>query len=174
MAVLISYQHQLLFYNTILEKMEAEDTGPLAILTSDGRVTLSGKVMQIFSPLVRSITAALSACWIGQEPLFVSLPEFNSATVSQLMELLLRGKIMEIGTDYIENVQRNVIDLASSLGIMIKIDQTLVDDSRDDEMNDISCRGSLRVRNIEEMVILSGDQRHYEKDRNYLMWKVNE
>ena len=74
---------------------------------------------------------------------------------------------MEIETKSFEDVKRNVIHLAASLGIMIKIDQTLVDDSRDDEMNDISCRGSLRVRNIEEMVILSGDQRHYEKDRSH-------
>ena len=69
MAILISYQHQLQFYNTILEKMAVEDTGPLTILTSDGRVTLSGKIMKIFSPLVRDILANMSACGAGQEPL---------------------------------------------------------------------------------------------------------
>ena len=45
MAILISYQHQLQFSNTILEKMAVQDTRPLTILTSDGRVTLSGKIM---------------------------------------------------------------------------------------------------------------------------------
>ena len=84
MVVLISYQHQLQFYDSILEKMAMQDTRPLAILTSDGRVTLSGKVMQIFSPLIRDILAHMSACGAGQEPLCVSLPESKSATVSQL------------------------------------------------------------------------------------------
>ena len=31
-------------------------------------------------------------------------------------------------------------------------------------MNDISCRGSLRVRNVGELVIPPGDQRHSEEE----------
>ena len=41
MAILLSYYYQLKFYDTILEEMAVEDTGPLSFLTSDGRVTLS-------------------------------------------------------------------------------------------------------------------------------------
>ena len=115
MVVLISYQHQLQFYDSILEKMAMQDTRPLAILTSDGRVTLSGKVMQIFSPLIRDILANMSACGAGQEPVFVSLPESKSATVNQLMELLLRGQVMEVGAENVEEVKKNVITLADHL-----------------------------------------------------------
>ena len=155
MAVLLNYQHQLKFYDTILEKMAVEDTGPLAILTADGRVSLSGKVMQIFSPLIRDIMTHMSACGSGQEPVFVSLPESKSATVNQLMDLLLRGQVMEVGAENIEEVKRNVITLAESLGLKVKLDKTRLDDSRDQGMNDISCRGRLRVRNLEELVIPS-------------------
>ena len=156
MAVLLNYQHQLKFYDTILEKMAVEDTGPLAILTADGRVTLPGKVMQIFSPLIRDIMTHMSACGSGQEPVFVSLPESKSATVNQLMDLLLRGQVMEVGAENVEEVKRNVITLAESLGLKVKIDQTRLNDSRDNGMNDISCHGSLRVRNLEELAIPSG------------------
>ena len=76
--------------------------------------------MQIFSPLVMDVACKMTGS--VQEPLFISLPEFKSATVNQLMELLLRGQIMEFRTENIEDVKRNVIHLAESLGIMMKID----------------------------------------------------
>ena len=47
MAILLSYYYQLKFYDTILEEMAVEDTGPLSFLTSDGRVTLSLSVTPI-------------------------------------------------------------------------------------------------------------------------------
>ena len=165
MAVLLSYQHQLQFYDIILEKIAVEDTVPLAILTADGRVTLPGKVMHILSPLIRDILANMSACGSGQESVSVSLPESKSATVQQLMELLLRGQVMEVGAEKVEEVKRNVISLAESLGLKMKVDKTRHDDSRDQEMNDISCHGSIRVRNIEELAIPSGAyQRTTEED----------
>ena len=165
MAILISYQHQLQFYNTILEKMAVQDTRPLTILNSDGRVTLSGKVMHILSPLMRDIMANMSACGAGQEPLFVSLPESKSATVHQLMELLLKGQVMEVRAENVEEVKRSLITLAESLGLKVKLDKTRLDDSRDQEMNDISCHGSIRVRNLEELVIPSrANQRPNEED----------
>ena len=97
MAVLLSYQNQLKFYDAILEKMVEENKGTLALLTSDGWVTLSSKVMQIFSPLVMDVACKMTGS--VQEPLFISLPEFKTSTVNQLLELLLRGQIMEFRTE---------------------------------------------------------------------------
>ena len=81
------------------------------------------------------------------------------------MELLLRGQVMEVGAENVEEVKRNVITLAESLGLKVKIDQTRLDNSRDQGLNDISCRGNLRVRNFEELVIPSrANQRPNEED----------
>ena len=79
MAILLSYQSQLKFYDAILEKMAEEDKGTLVFLTSDGWVTLSSKVLQIVSPLVKDISSKMTSS--VQEPLFISLQEFKSATV---------------------------------------------------------------------------------------------
>ena len=58
MPLLLIYPHQPEFLERILGKMAAEDTiTPLTILTSDGRVTLSGKVLQLHSPLIRDMMA---------------------------------------------------------------------------------------------------------------------
>ena len=72
---------------------------------------------------------------------------------------------MEVGAENIEEVERNVTTLAESLGLKVKIDITRLDDSRDNGMNDISCHGSIRVRNLEELVIPSrANQRPNEED----------
>ena len=59
MTLLLSYPHQSKLLERILGKLAAEDTiTPLTILTSDGRVTLSGKVLQLHSPLIRDMMAS--------------------------------------------------------------------------------------------------------------------
>ena len=103
MAILLSYQKQLKFYDTILERMAEKDKGTLVFLTSDGWLTLSIKVMQIFSPLVMDVACKMASS--VQETLFINLPEFKTSTVNQLLELLLRGQIMEFGTETIEDVK---------------------------------------------------------------------
>ena len=129
--------------------MAAEDTiTPLTILTSDGRVTLSGKVLQLHSPLIRGMMASMPVSGPAQEPLTVSLPDASSATVDHFYKLLMKGKISEIGiTENIRDVKKNVASLAETLGFGLNIDQARLDDPVDDMLS----HGSLRVRKFEEM-----------------------
>ena len=66
--------------------MFEEETGRLIILTSEGCVNLSGKVLQLFSPLVRDIMGNVA---VGGPAQVVSLPDISSATVIHLYQLLM-------------------------------------------------------------------------------------
>ena len=45
----LNYKHQPQLLEMILGKIAEEESGRLIILTSDGRVNLSGKVLQLYS-----------------------------------------------------------------------------------------------------------------------------
>ena len=81
--------------------------------------------------------------------MIVNLPDFHSATVEQVLELLMRGQIKDGSEDTMEDV----ILLAKILGIKMNLERSLDSDSSlvDQISEDISYSGRLRVRNLEEM-----------------------
>ena len=81
--------------------------------------------------------------------MIVNLPDFHSATVEQVLELLMKGQIK----DGSEDTKEEVVHLAKIFGIKLKLERSLDSDSSlvDQISEDISYSGRLRVRNFEDM-----------------------
>ena len=118
MTLRFDYKHQPQLLEMILGKIAEEETGRLIILTSDGRVNLSGKVIQIFSPLFRDLMATTVT---GGPAMVVSLPDVSSDSVIHLYQLLMWGEISGVGDKGIKDVKKRVASQAESFGIKLKI-----------------------------------------------------
>ena len=94
--------------------MSEEETGRLIILTSDGRENVSGKVLQLHSPLVRDLMANMVT---GGPAQVVSIPDVSSDTVGNLYKLLMRGELTGIKDENIMDVKKKVVSLARTLAI---------------------------------------------------------
>ena len=73
---------------------------------------MSLKVMQMFSPLFSELGTGVGSRREAK-PMIVNLPDFHSATVDQVLELLMRGQIKDGSEDTMEDV----VHLAKILGI---------------------------------------------------------
>ena len=67
----------------------AGDEARVRVVTSSGAVTLSSKLLQLFSPLVRETIASVPT----QEPVVIIIPDTEANAVNALMKFLLKGEI---------------------------------------------------------------------------------
>ena len=67
----------------------AGDEARVRVVTSSGAVTLSSKLLQLFSPLVRETIASVPT----QEPVVIIIPDTESSTVKHLANFLSKGQI---------------------------------------------------------------------------------
>ena len=77
MTLTLSYQHHSQMCVTMTERISEEDEGTLVIITSDQTITMSSKVMQMFSPLVRGLVT--DTCGVGgldkKDPMTLIVPD---------------------------------------------------------------------------------------------------
>ena len=148
MTLLLSYQHHSKMCVTMTKRISEEDTGTLVVVTSDQNVTMSNKVMQMFSPLPRGLVTETSCVWgLGKkDPMTLILPDFSSKIVIHLMNVLLYGELV-VGEEDKEEVKLEVSSLAGNLGIRLNLDNN---SSLDNEISDDTCQGKNRVKKLED------------------------
>ena len=86
-----------------------------AIMTGNGSVTVSRRVMELLSPLVREIVASLPVTAV-HDTLTFTVPDTDPSTVRKMMDLLLTGQT-SINT---RKCQEDIVNLAESLGVKVK------------------------------------------------------
>ena len=67
----------------------AGDEARVRVVTSSGAVTLSSKLLQLFSPLARETIARVPT----QEPVVIIIPDTEASTVKHLANFLSKGQI---------------------------------------------------------------------------------
>lgn len=139
--------------DTLTERIAEEDTGSLIIITSDRvGVPASCKVMQLFSPLFRSLLTNTTMGPIAENPLIVSLPDFDSDTWDRLMNILKLGQIVDTkgtGDIAIDEMKKTVIKLAEAIGIKLELEKN---EQRSFSVSSTSCTGLIRVRKLKDMM----------------------
>ena len=76
------------------ESMAKDDQDPslqLTVVTGAGRVSVSRRLLQLLSPLVREAVSGLPVLATLQ-PLTIILPDTDAVTVTTMMELVLTGQ----------------------------------------------------------------------------------
>ena len=104
----------------------AGDEARVRVVTSSGAVTLSSKLLQLFSPLVRETIASVPS----QEPVVIIIPDTEASTVKHLANFLSKGQIAanelcalsssEDQAEFFDVLQKNIISLARCLHLDIK------------------------------------------------------
>ena len=126
-----SYQHHTQMCIQMTERMSEEDAGTLVVITSDQKISMSTKVMQMFSPMFRDLVADTSS--VGgsdkKEPTTVILPDYNSKMVLHLMNFLMYGELVVVGKDEKKEAKTKVSNLAKTLGIRLNLDSNSCPDN---------------------------------------------
>ena len=84
----------------------------VVVVTGAGSVSVSRRLLQLLSPLVREAVASLPVL-ATLEPLTIILPDTDTSTVNMVMDLLVTGKISVDSKEY----QDMIIKLAELLQI---------------------------------------------------------
>ena len=126
------------------------DVSSLLIITSYQNITMSSKVMQMFSPLFRGLVADTS-CLRGsdkKDPMTLILPDYKSEIMIHMMNVLKYGELV-VGAEEIEEVKTKVSTLAETLGIRLNLDNN---SSLDNPISDGSCQVEKRVKKLENLL----------------------
>ena len=140
----------------------AGDEARVRVVTSSGAVTLSSKLLQLFSPLARETIASVPT----QEPVVIIIPDTEANAVTALMKFLLRGKIdardlglrewvKERNDDEMQAIhksqygvlQTDVKSFAKCLGI-----SNMENFGIDSNLGDVKGKATLKVRKMEELL----------------------
>jgi len=122
-----------------LEGLAIDDHDPslqLTVVTGAGRVSVSRRLLQLLSPLVREAVASLPVL-ATLEPITIILPDTDTSTVNMVMDLLVTGKTSVDSKEY----QVRIVKLAECLQI--------------DMQNlslDIKSPAKIRVRKMSEIL----------------------
>jgi len=76
----------------MLELMTREDRDGLLIVTSTQRISVSSKLLQIFSPLYRDMLRDIPS---SDDPVTMFLPDYKAVHVHHLLDLLTSGRIKD-------------------------------------------------------------------------------
>ena len=82
----------------------------LTLVTGAGRVSVSRRLLQLLSPLVREAVASLPVL-ATLEPLTIILPDTDTSTVNMLMDLLVTGKTSVSNKE----IAKSILDLSNCL-----------------------------------------------------------
>ena len=107
----------------------------MRIVTGTGIVSVSSRVMQLLSPLVRDVMASLPLAAV-QEPVTVIMPDTDTASVNKMMELLMTGQTYFDTKS--KECQDRIVSLAKSLQIPVN--------------NRLEKVGKIRVRSMNELL----------------------
>ena len=116
---------------------DAESGHMMTIVTGTGSVSVSQRVMELLSPLLRDVIASLPVI-AAMTPVTIIVPDSDSDTVNKMMELLLRGQT---------NVETNkcpeaILSLTRCLHLNV---ENLTSSSV------AYVQGTIRVRSLEEL-----------------------
>ena len=107
----------------------------MKIVTGSGSVSVSSRVMQLLSPLVRDVMTSLPVT-AAQESVTVIIPDTDTAAVNKMMELLMTGQTyLDTKT---KDFQDRIVSLAKSLQITV---------------NRVEKVGKIRVRSMNELMM---------------------
>ena len=81
------------FCEQMLEAMTRDDMDSLLIVTSSHRISVSGKLLQIFSPLYRDILRDIPSNDNNQVTMII--PDTEAVHVKHLLDLVTSGRIKE-------------------------------------------------------------------------------
>ena len=143
----------------------AGDDARVRVVTSSGAVTLSSKLLQLFSPLVRETIASVPS----QEPVVIIIPDTEASTVKHLANFLSKGQIAanelcalsssEDQAEFFDVLQKNIISLARCLHLDIKqlnLSYLLLPNhpttSSPCNDDDFSKGGKLKLRQMDELL----------------------
>ena len=121
----------------MLDIMTRDDKDTLLVVTSTQRISISSKLLQIFSPLYRDILRDIPST--DRSQVTIIIPDTEAVHVKHLLDLMTSGRIKE------SLQSSDILALADCFKITLR-------------ENDLTFtfkpkKGSLRVRNIEEMCI---------------------
>ena len=143
----------------------AGDEARVRVVTSSGAVTLSSKLLQLFSPLVRETIASVPT----QEPVVIIIPDTEASTVKHLANFLSKGQIAanelcalsssEEQAEFFDVLQKNIFSLARCLQLDIKqlnLSYLLLPNHPTNSSpcndDDISKGGKLKLRQMDELL----------------------
>ena len=168
-------QHQAGRCSAWLERL-ASDEARVQVVTSSGTVTVSSKLLQLFSPLARETIASITP-GAAQENVVLIIPDAETRTVNNLMNFLSKGHIGAGGLAALSStdemfkhcnvLHKNIIGLASCLQVDMKnlimsycllSNRTTTHPDAVNAINDATAPkdGKLKLRKIEELLKKSG------------------
>ena len=124
------------FLEDLLSK-DYQDGNLIMIVTATGSVSISRRLLELTSPLVRDIVASLPTAGV-QKHLALILPDTDTSAVNKMMDLLLTGHTTTTDT---KESREGVLGLADCLQVMIDSLETLRVGA-----------GEIRVRNMEDLL----------------------
>ena len=121
----------------------------MKIVTGTGSVSVSSRVMQLLSPLVRDVMASLPLTAV-LEAVTIIIPDTDTAAVNKMMELLMTGQTyLDTKT---KDFQDRIVSLAKSLQITVNRVEK-VGKIRVRSMNELMMKPCINNNNIDENII---------------------
>ena len=125
MDLVFATQHQAGRCSAWLERL-ASDEARVQVVTSSGTVTVSSKLLQLFSPLARETIASIGEV----KEIVLMIPDAETRTVNHLMNFLSKGQI-DAGSfaslssanersEYCDVLHKNIVGLARCLQVDMK------------------------------------------------------
>ena len=96
----------------------ASDEARVQVVTSSGTVTVSSKLLQLFSPLARETIASIGAAQDGVDDV-IMIPDAKATDVQALLSFLSKGQIDVRGFSNQSAILQNIISLAKCLLVNI-------------------------------------------------------
>ena len=131
----------------MLELMTRDDRDSILIVTSTQRISVSSKLLQIFSPLYRDMLRDIPSS--DKNPVTMFLPDCEAVHVRHLLDLLTSGRIKDkqlpLGSS------GNILNLAKCFGIDLRESDLIV--SIEDIMSEKPpALPRIKVKNIHDLV----------------------
>ena len=119
MNVTLESRHQADQCSEWLERL-ASDEARVQVVTSSGTVTVSSKLLQLFSPLARETIASITpgAAQNGIDDV-IMIPDAKATDVQALLSFLSRGQLDVRGFSNQAAILENIISLAKCLLVNI-------------------------------------------------------
>ena len=108
----------------MLDVMTRDDMDGLLIVTSNKRISISSKLLQIFSPLYRDILRDIDIKDAG--PVTMIIPDTEAVHVRYLLDLVTSGKINAKDISYDDMGSLDIVALAESFKIDLRETDLLV------------------------------------------------
>ena len=135
----------------MLEAMTRDDGESLLIVTSTQRLSVSSKLLQIFSPLYRDILRDIPGIGSNSDPVTLILPDTEAGHVKQLFDVLKRGKVWLYHASCSWGSAWDISTLAERFKIVVRDTDLKVPLPMPPK--DIAGQNPrIRVRNIQEML----------------------